>query len=44
MLLIFSGSKVDIENIRIRDVKDKAISAGEQSFIRISEGEFFILE
>ena len=37
----FSGSKVDIENIRIRDVKDKAISAGEQSFIRISEGVFF---
>ena len=36
----FSGSKVDIENVKISDVQDKAISVGEQSFIRISEGEF----
>jgi hypothetical protein len=36
----FSGSKVDMENIKIREVKDKAISVGEQSFIRVFNGEF----
>ena len=36
MPLIF-GKQSDIENVKISDVQDKAISVGEQSFIRISE-------
>ena len=36
----FSGSNVRMQNIKINDVKDKAISVGEKSFVRVSDGEF----
>jgi hypothetical protein len=36
----FSGSNMQIQGIKIHDVKDKAISVGEKSFIRVYDGEF----
>tara|TARA_B110000037_G_C17116504_1_gene503978 strand:- start:799 stop:3453 length:2655 start_codon:yes stop_codon:yes gene_type:complete len=38
-LLDFMGSKVSLENLILRDAKDKAISAGERSIISIKNSE-----